>query len=510
MKKQINGLCQTQIIGAALSMLMMSSAVFANSQLVVDAASSLSAEELQMLPANSVTPDTKNAFRWWLGTNEPKTLNGVNVTSENGKKVDINSQVLEHNLDCYILMADTSGSMKKYWPQAKQALNVWVDALPEGNGFFGFAESFYPIVPLSSDLSKEDIKAKIGEVELVGKDTQLYLAVNEALNKTQQCASSRKHIVVFSDGDAEDKAYTLSEVVKLANQLKVSVHTVGFGDLTKSKTALKLEVLKTLSDKTNGQYHHFNELEEFSNAVIMNLNNKTLAGLISIDQTKLAYGTETLTLVINVKNESDEVEIIKHKLSITGTDEFKNILVSISQTFGGKNPWLIIGSFIFILVLLISLLVWIKAKNKRNKEQLEQQKLDEQAQHAAQQAMQNEQMKEALESVNAKIDAFKPEDAVVEKGTPYGWLKDNEGRYYDLVNYSSTIGRADDNDVVIKESHISGQHAILDFKKGKFIWTDRAPLNQTLLNNLAISGSAEIKPGDKIVCGKVELEFVLA
>lgn len=500
------------LIGGVL--LLMSTVSFANSVLSVKPIEALEvAEQKQLQQAGLIQRDqlnNQNHFRWWIASKEPKTIQGIRVTSPAGQTVEVTQTEISHPKNCYVLMADTSGSMRQYWQSAQITIKAWVDVIPANNPIFGFAENLYNVIPMSSGLTKDEIKEKLDQVTLNGKDTQLYLAVNEALKVTKGCPSSRKHLVVFSDGDAEDKAHTLSEVVNLANQQKVSVHTVGFGDLSKSKTALKLQVLKTISDKTNGSYQHFTEANVFSSQINAELNKHQLSALLSVDARQLAYGTKSLNLKLELVGIDGQVESVEQRISVTDTHNLDNFLVLISQMFGGKNPWLILSGFGLLFILFISLLIWLKSKKTKKIAEELANKLAFEAQQQAGLRQQNQDMQNALAQVNEKIDGFQPEAPVNEKGTAYGWLKDSNGRFYDLIKYSSTIGRAADSDVVIEDLHISSQHAILDFKKGSFIWTDRAPLNQTYINQQPLSGSAEIKPGDKITCGQTELEFVLA
>lgn len=106
-------------------------------------------------------------------------------------------------------------------------------------------------------------------------------------------------------------------------------------------------------------------------------------------------------------------------------------------------------------------------------------------------------------------DVVDSEQMDKQKGSPFGWLIDPEGYAHELLTYSITIGRSHTNDVVMNNSHVSGCHAILEFKNGLFVWTDLAPTNPTMINGKAIHGSQQIWPNDLLTVGTVKLRFVL-
>lgn len=489
---------------------LIANAASANS-LQADAFNTLPSAEKAVITQQLADAEHGNVYRWWAGIDTAQALDGVSLrVNERSSVVQFEQVSLNMPTNCYLLMVDTSGSMQADWSHVKQAFATWVGALPASPGLYGFASGFNPIVPIAQPVSKKALLAKVDAIALTGKDTQLYLGVNEALAQAQTCPASRKHLVIFSDGDAEDKAYTLNDVVSAATAQAVTIHTVGFGDLSKPQTALKLEVLKALSSKTGGLYQHFEQAAALEANIKAELALHTLAGLVRVSAESLPYGTDELLLDVTLVDEAGVKSTLSTPVPVSDTQRFANVLVSISEQFNGANPWLVIGGFGFSLLILLLLLMALRRNKEKKRAALAAEKQAAAEAERALQQKQHEKVEAAIGAVMDKVDAFNPTDAVVAKGKPYGWLRDQSGHDYDLVNYSSTIGRSDENDVMINDAAVSYKHAILDFKNGEFIWTDRVPTNKTKVNNQEINGSQKIMPGDMIECGQTTLEFMLA
>jgi len=78
---------------------------------------------------------------------------------------------------------------------------------------------------------------------------------------------------------------------------------------------------------------------------------------------------------------------------------------------------------------------------------------------------------------------------------------------YPLLKGSLTIGRNEDNSVVIDNLAVSGYHARVDQTGPDFILTDLQSTNGTFVNNEKVV-SHKLEHGDKIIIGKHVLLFV--
>ena len=78
---------------------------------------------------------------------------------------------------------------------------------------------------------------------------------------------------------------------------------------------------------------------------------------------------------------------------------------------------------------------------------------------------------------------------------------------YPFLKDSVTIGREDDNTIVIPNLAVSGYHARIDKAGSEFIITDLQSTNGTFLNNKKVV-SQKLAHGDNILIGKHIILFV--
>jgi pSer/pThr/pTyr-binding forkhead associated (FHA) protein len=61
-----------------------------------------------------------------------------------------------------------------------------------------------------------------------------------------------------------------------------------------------------------------------------------------------------------------------------------------------------------------------------------------------------------------------------------------------------TIGRSDENDIAIKEQHVSRQHAVVQYRDGVFTITDAGSVNGVYVNDFKITEAFPLSSGDVI------------
>jgi pSer/pThr/pTyr-binding forkhead associated (FHA) protein len=70
-----------------------------------------------------------------------------------------------------------------------------------------------------------------------------------------------------------------------------------------------------------------------------------------------------------------------------------------------------------------------------------------------------------------------------------------------------TIGRADGNDIILRDIYASRQHAHIKKEGETYVWADREVTRPTTINGTAVSGPTTLQDGDTIEVGETTLVF---
>ena len=73
----------------------------------------------------------------------------------------------------------------------------------------------------------------------------------------------------------------------------------------------------------------------------------------------------------------------------------------------------------------------------------------------------------------------------------------------------TTIGRSENNTIIITDPYASGEHALLAWRNGQWWLEDRDSRNGTLLNDLPVDAPVVISHGDVIGIGQMRFQFEL-
>jgi hypothetical protein len=97
---------------------------------------------------------------------------------------------------------------------------------------------------------------------------------------------------------------------------------------------------------------------------------------------------------------------------------------------------------------------------------------------------------------------------------PLAWLRDVTGEedspsssHSFAVFPPATLGRTDDNQVVLADECVSACHARIDRRDGEWWLTDLDSRNGTQLNDLPVSKPVPLANGDLIGIGRAQLRF---
>lgn len=111
----------------------------------------------------------------------------------------------------------------------------------------------------------------------------------------------------------------------------------------------------------------------------------------------------------------------------------------------------------------------------------------------------SEEATDAGEPTGAKIAPEFPEASLL---VLEGDLDDHEI----ILGENTTIGRSPSNDLVLKESKVSRQHAVIHFRDGHFVIVDLKSSNGVLVNNKKIE-EHYLQDGDEVRVGSFKFQF---
>lgn len=99
------------------------------------------------------------------------------------------------------------------------------------------------------------------------------------------------------------------------------------------------------------------------------------------------------------------------------------------------------------------------------------------------------------------------------KGRLVGWLVsydiEPKGKAFPLYEGRQTFGRDASNDIAIEDTQLSKEHAVILYRKGRFIFEDRLSTNGSIVNGKETLGQIELQHGDILEMGQHMFVFVV-
>ncbi|NIQ39003.1 MAG: VWA domain-containing protein [Proteobacteria bacterium] len=161
-----------------------------------------------------------------------------------------------------VLVIDTSGSVKGPPLEGiKKSATEFVSLLRDVDrcAVMTFNDETNPVRQFTSN--KNRLKREISKLEVEGRNTVLFDALNEAFLLLEREGDKRRFVVLFSDGKDEGSSSTLDDVIDRARKFNVSVFSVGYSRIEKNY----LQNLESISLETGGIFTEapqFRELVE--------------------------------------------------------------------------------------------------------------------------------------------------------------------------------------------------------------------------------------------------------
>lgn len=349
-----------------------------------------------------------------------------------------------------------------------------VEQVPAGTliGLGTFDENFAEVQEPTTD--RDVLQQAIAGIQANGQTTNLFEATLDILNALPAAPDGRRDIVLFSDGNAEDTAFTLRDVSERARKSGVRVN--GLGAVLRASETKYTQTLERMAEETGGLY--FGTAPGNANFDTENLSRIAQlgegVGVVSFDAGFVREGTLLLTTATG--------RTLRYQIAPVGPDAATQEAAETPQpepavSLVDRIP--VVGWIVGSLVLLLVLLLGLRGRRK-----------------PPQPAMpEPEPTPEPTPMPEPEAEPIKV----------YGALTTESGEVLYLTSSISTLGRSADADIVLDDPSVSRPHATISVSRtGALQIVDLNSLNGVKVNGTQVT-SAEIKPGDILQLGAVKL-----
>ena len=359
---------------------------------------------------------------------------------------------------CYLLMTDTSGSMKhQLRPHVIPVLDELIARKPPQHqiAIARFATDLEILAPFGSD--RDTLTKTVNGLKLEGQRTELFRTALEGLKALAGCQGYRQVLVILSDGDAEDDpaAYQRADVAKAATTAGVPIYTLGFGD------TIKLQILNRISEDTGGWLWPFNG-GEINHAVHRLFASSDTGGRLLLPAAAMPEGASSATLEVTLADGST----LRRTLKLASRpDSPLNTKAEKPITFWRKS-WFSIPAGYWLAGGIMALVLALLAASRSQRREPDSE----------------------------------PDEAPVAPAHPIATISSGE-EVFVMDKHSITIGAIAGNDLVLNDATVSRHQAAIDFRDGEFHLTDRGSTNTSKVNGKTVRHQ-RLFSGDRLQFGE--------
>ena len=348
--------------------------------------------------------------------------------------------------------------------------------------------------PIGAPVSS--ILAAMDHIHAVGRTTELYWSMLRAIAVLKTVQADRKAIFLFSDGQAEDKAYFHQDVVRAARKNHVIINGLGYPRSVSLSVAL--QTLRRLSEETGGVYVesdiHYNLPKAFLDSPFENLDT---GGEFSVDLGKVAGGgVEGKNVTIIFETDIGDINATV-PISVASQDtparapaagavpaaaapasvQSPEIRVITQEPDSEEiNLWLWYGVPIALALLIVMVFIILIS---------------------------------TFQQKGTKLPASPAAGSATFKPYAYLVVQDETATRYPITNTTWRIGRTRDNELALQDKSVSRRHAeIHRYSNGTFIIFDVDSLNGVYVNDEKIK-KKKLEEGDIVEIGDVIMRFTL-
>lgn len=332
-------------------------------------------------------------------------------------------------------------------------------------------------------------------LQATGKTTELYRNVINAIETLAGVKADRRAIMLFSDGQAEDRAYFHQDVMKVARNRGVIINSLGYPRSVALSVAL--QTIRRMSEESGGIYveadSNFNLPAGFLDDPFRNIDT---GGKFSVDLAPLinsespAQGAvnlsiktpaSTITMQVPYSNplyKAAAVPVVVGSAAAATRDTTQQQGPPFSVAAPAQEPqaidvWLWYGmpaGFLILIVLTVIILVVLYQQQSPSKS-----------------------------TADKSTNEYKPFAYLV--------VQDEKGIRYPIMNTTWRIGRTRDNELSLDDKSVSRRHAeIQRYSNGNFVIFDVDSLNGVFVNSEQIK-KKRLQEGDIIEIGDIYLRF---
>lgn len=331
-------------------------------------------------------------------------------------------------------------------------------------GLARFSGKLEMLAQLGTDVAK--LQQGVRRLKAEGVTTELFRNVAAAVEQVKRADAARRAVIVFSDGQHEDPAFSHTDVVTAARAAGVAVFTIGY---SRARGGSRwFQNLERMSKGTGGLYlaadNKLNLPKNFAADIFAALD---AGGRTEIDLSPATTGgvggAQTVALTVAVGDGAS----VRVPLAVT----LPKVTIAASLSDPGKRLYVIGAGVIGLAFVAIVATIVIRRVRRAS----------------------------VLRAAEAMAQV------------PYAFLEffdDTESRH-PVYDKALRLGRNPDNDILITNTSVSAYHAEIQRRRdGTFIVTDLDSLNGVVVNNDAVD-VGRLSDGDVIDLGEVRFRFRL-
>ena len=383
----------------------------------------------------------------------------------------------------------------------KQAVRSTAQALPQNTRISVMVYSDRITKSVAFGATPRQIEDAVAALDFTGLQTQTFKALGEALTALDSQDSTTKSIYLFTDGLSEDDN-TRNEVTEAARSRNVPINValVHFLPVGEPKRGAVSSTYSALAAQTSGVAVEGTTSVATAFAAAMKAKQNS-SGIIELLDPAPTWTTPVRIIVEMERPTARDVVPLTADLQppqpVPGSEDPKGEIEA-EPDVNDLPDWAIpAGAGAVLLLLLLAL--WLLLRSRRNAE-------DDQSDA--------EFEDEPSDDPDPDDDAFGDEATRQIQGVESAsgpilarLVMTSDGQQYDVRRSKISIGRSNDNDMVLKDDSISRFHSELHLTRdGHFAVTDLDSLNKTFVNGQDVKTTA-LNSGDRLKLGEVEMTF---